>query len=331
MNRMWMIIFPVIAMLVSGLSKAQEPEAAPAVQGPRIICDQPLFDFGTADSESTIEHTFIIRNIGDTTLEISNVRPACGCTLANISEKSVAPGAESQITARLSLKGRNGPQSKAITILSNDPQSPEYRVTLAGTVASAVNVSPDRLMFGQIGPGQTAEQSIDISGLVPQPFTITGIEPSQPELTAVQETVEEGKHYRIKVTITGPAQPGPVNASLLVRTDHPSRPAINIPVIANVVGEMIYAPSVIELPANAGSTPVTRYIVLRPGSLTQFELKSVKLPDPAMKSNIYPFGDQGYRIQIENIVVTPELNGKTIVLETSGKQMATIEVPLLVK
>lgn len=330
MKRLWMFLAPAIVMM-SVLSNAQPPQAAPSAQGPRIVCDEPLYDFGTADSQSTIEHTFIIRNAGDTTLEISNVRPACGCTLANISEKTVPPGGESQITARLSLQGRNGPQSKPITILSNDPQNPEYRVTLAGTVAAAINVAPDRLMFGQIATAQTIELFVDIGGLVPEPFTITGIESSLPELVTEQETLQEGKQYRIKARLTGPAQTGPINASLIVRTDHPSRPTINIPVIANVVGEMIYAPSVIELPVTAGTTPVTRYIVLRPGSLAQFELKSVKLPDPNMKSNIYPFGDQGYRIQIENIVVTPELNGKTIVLETSGTTMATIEIPLSVK
>ena len=330
MKRMWMFLVSAIAML-SVASNAQEPQAVPATQGPRIVCDEPLYDFGTADSQSTIEHTFVIRNAGDTTLEISNVRPACGCTLANISEKMIPPGGESQITARLSLQGRNGPQSKPITILSNDPQNPEYRVTLAGTVATAINVTPDRLMFGQIGTAQTIELFVEIGGMVPEPFTITGIETSLPELITEQETVQEGKQYRIKARLTGPAQPGPINASLIVRTDHPSRPTINIPIIANVVGEMIYAPSVIELPATAGATPVTRYIVLRPGSLAQFELKSVKLPDPNMKSNIYPFGDQGYRIQIENIVVTPELNGKTIILETSGTTMATIEIPLQVK
>jgi len=325
-----MILLPVIAM-ISGASMAQETQEVVAAIGPRIVCDEPLYDFGTADSQSTIEHTFVIRNTGDTTLEISNVRPACGCTLANISEKIVPPGGESQITARLSLQGRNGPQSKPITILSNDPQNPEYRVTLAGTVAAAINVTPDRLMFGQIGTEQTIELFVDIGGLIPEPFTITGIESSLPNLITEQETMQEGKQYRIKARLTGPSQTGPINASLIVRTDHPSRPAINIPVIANVVGEIIYNPIAIEVPAAANNEAVTRYIVLRPGMLKQFELTSVKLPDATMKSSIYPFGDQGYRIQIENIVASSELNGKTIVLETSGSTMASIEIPIVIK
>ncbi len=317
----------VVALMVPGLLKAED---AP-VQGPRIACDEPLFDFGTVDNSQTIEHTFIVRNIGDTTLEISQVRPACGCTLANISEKMVPPGGQSEITARLSLQGRNGPQSKPITIMSNDPQQPEFRVTLAGNVSAAIQVAPERLMFGQIGQGRSAEQTVSINSLNQESFNITDINSSTPELTHELETVEAGKHYNIKFTLTGPSQPGPVNAVVLVTTDNPNRQTITIPVIANVVGALIFAPSAIELPASAGEQPVTRYIVIRPGTMGAFQIKEVKLPDPAMRASIYPFGDQGYRIQIENIRVSPDLTGKSIVIETTGSENSTVEIPLRVQ
>lgn len=321
----------LFAWIVSAAPLAAQQETPPLAQGPRIACDQPLFDFGTVDNSQTIEHTFVIRNTGDTTLEISNVRPACGCTLANISEKMVPPGGESHITARLSLQGRTGPQSKPITILSNDPQTPEFRVTLAGTAVSGIQVAPDRILFGQIGQGQKLEQTVEISAVSQESFNITGVQASMSELTGEVETLEQGRRYKVKATLTGPAQPGPVNATLLVNTDNQSRPVLTVPVIANVVGELIFAPSVIEVPLSAGGQPLTRYIVVRPGTLTQFELKGVTLPDPAMRSSVFPFGDQGYRIQIENIVATPELNGKTIRIETSGEQMAVIEIPLRVQ
>ena len=318
-----------IGLITSNTLRAQETVTTPAIQGPRIYCEQPLFDFGSADSSTTIEHTFVIQNIGDTTLEISQVRPACGCTLANITEKTIPPGGRSEITARLSLAGRNGPQSKPITILSNDPQNPEYRVTMAGTVASAIMAAPDRLMFGQIGQGQSVELMIDLTSAAER-FTILGIESSIPELAVTTETIEETRHYRLKATLTGPVTPGPLSAALLVKTDNAGRPAITIPVIANIVGELIYAPAVMEIPAGSGQ-PITRYIVIRPGTLTDFTLKAVNLPDPSMRASIFPFGNQGYRIQVENIPTSPDLNGKTITIETSGEAMSLIEIPITVK
>jgi len=339
MNKFACVCLIGLLMPLSGFSQpadavpaetAPATEAAPAVQGPRIACDEPNFDFGTVDNQTTVEHTFVIKNTGDTTLEITQVKPACGCTVAEMTEKMVPPGGESHVTAKLSLQGRSGLQSKAITIFSNDPQNPQFRVSINGTAAQSIQIAPERLMFGQVGPGQTAEQFIDISGLAPEPFHITAVEPSGAELAATSEVQEEGKKYRISVKLTGPTQVGPYNGNLRLGTDNPSRPVIDIPIIANIVGEIIYAPAELPIPAETGGTPLTRYIVLRPGTMANFEIKKVTTPDPAMRISTFPFGDQGYRIQIENIIPTPELNGKAITIETSAEFMPVINIPFTI-
>jgi len=308
------------------------PEAAPAeetptVRGPRIFCEEPNFDFGAVDTQKPVEHTFVFKNIGDTTLEISSVRPACGCTVADMSEKVIPPGGESRLTARLSLQGRSGPQSKAITINSNDPENPQYRVNMSGTIQQALQISPDRLIFGQLGPGQEAELFIELTGTSPEPFTVQKIETTDAHLTATAEVIEEGKRHRIIAKIKAPDQSGPVNAVVRITTDHPARPVIDVPVAANVVGELIFAPSEIALPA-VSDAPMTRYVVIRKGAATSFEIKEVISPDPSIKVNIFPFGDQGYRIQLENIVPSAELDGKMIKVLTTAPTMSEINVPI---
>ena len=102
-------------------------ETAPAeevVHAPKLVCDEPTYKFGELESSETVEHTFILRNEGDLDLEITRVKPACGCTAANLSEKIIHPGGEAQIRTRLSLRGRRGRQRKSITVESNDPKQP---------------------------------------------------------------------------------------------------------------------------------------------------------------------------------------------------------------
>jgi Protein of unknown function (DUF1573) len=334
MNKFVYVCLISLLMPVSGFSQPAETapaaETAPGIQGPRIACDEPNFDFGTVDNQTTVEHTFLIKNIGDTTLEITQVKPACGCTIAELTEKVVPPGGVSHVTARLSLQGRSGLQSKSITIFSNDPQNPQFRVSINGTAAQSIQIAPERLMFGQVGPGQAAEQFIDISGLAPEPFHITAIEPSGAELVATSEVVEDGKKYRLSVKLTGPASVGPYNGNLHISTDNPSRPAIDIPVIANIVGEIIYAPTELSIPAQTDGTPLTRYIVLRPGTMTNFEIKKITTPDPAMRVSTFPFGDQGYRIQVENIIPSADLGGKALTIETSTESMPVINIPFII-
>lgn len=317
----------LIAITFAGLVNAEE-----AITGPRIFCEQPEFNFGTVDSQNAIEHTFVLKNIGDTTLEISDIRAACGCTVANISSKTVAPGETSELTARLNLQGRSGPQSKAITINSNDPQNPSYRVNMSGTIAQAFQISPDRLIFGDVKSGSESTQTIDLTALSDVPLNIQSVESVDPNVKVEKETVQEQRQARLKVTLKGQAQPGAVNTSIRVTTDNPSRPVIDIPVFANVTGGLVFGPQEIPLPSAGSGTPMTRVVVVRSGTGEPFTINEVVLPDTAMKSAILPFGNQGhgYRIQIENINPSPELNGKAIRILTSSSQTPEISVPFRV-
>ena len=69
----------LLASLLSLPAPAQEPAAAaPAAPeaplAPRIVCDEPLFDFGEKNNTEFVEHDYPIRNSGTLSLEIRNVR-----------------------------------------------------------------------------------------------------------------------------------------------------------------------------------------------------------------------------------------------------------------
>jgi len=301
--------------------------AEETITGPRIFCEQPEYNFGTVDSLNAIEHTFVLKNIGDTTLEISEVRAACGCTVANISSKSIAPGETSELTAHLNLQGRSGPQSKAISINSNDPQNPSYRVNLSGTIAQTYQASPDRLILGDLQSGAEVTQTVDLSALTETPLAIQAVESSDPSIKVEQEVIQEGRQVRLKITMRGASTPGPINANIKVTTGNPARPVSDIPVFANVTGGLVFGPPEIGLPSNTDGKPLTRFVVVRAGTESTFTINEVILPDANMKSTILPFGNHGYRVQIENITPSAELNGKAVRVLTSSTQTPEISVP----
>jgi hypothetical protein len=67
-------------------------EIVAAEKQPRILCEEPTFDFGSRDASETVDHTFVLRNTGTADLEIKSVQPACGCTTAELEKKTVPPG-----------------------------------------------------------------------------------------------------------------------------------------------------------------------------------------------------------------------------------------------
>src|SRR5262245_37046886 len=65
----------------SAAPTATAPTATPAAapSGSKIQFETPTYDFGKAKAGDPIKHTFVFTNTGCETLEISNVRPGCGC------------------------------------------------------------------------------------------------------------------------------------------------------------------------------------------------------------------------------------------------------------
>lgn len=330
MKRYILLLAALVVPLLTNAQEAAPTEAAPAVKGPTLQVDQPEFDFGSADSQATVEHTYILKNTGDTTLEISSVRPACGCTVAELTEKMIPPGGESRLTAKLSLRGRSGRQSKSITINSNDPERPQMQLMLVGNVSQSIQIAPDRLIFGQMAPGQEITLYVELASMSEKDFQILKIETNNPELIGTPETVEPGKKYRIGARFKAPQSAGPLNALLRITTDHPDRQLIEIPMAANVVGELVFAPAEIVLPATGDGSPQTRYVVIRKGSASSFEITEIVTPAPDIKTTTLPFADQGFRIQLENIVPSADLNGKEFIIRTTAPSMGEIRIPVRV-
>ena len=63
------------------------------------------FALGTlVNGRVKFDHTFVLTNTGSSTIEIGNIRTSCGCTVAELSTRSLGPGETIEIAATLTLK-----------------------------------------------------------------------------------------------------------------------------------------------------------------------------------------------------------------------------------
>src|SRR5207302_11381425 len=89
--------------------------------GPRLAIDQPVFDFGTVERGTRVDHTFGLVNRGDAELRIEHVKSSCSCTVAVLSERVVPPGGEARVAVALDTGRLAGRTTKTITVYTNDP------------------------------------------------------------------------------------------------------------------------------------------------------------------------------------------------------------------
>lgn len=76
-------------------------------------------DFGSVSEGEKIGCIFSFINKGSADLVINSATTTCGCTVPKYNRKPVAPGNSGSLEVVFDTEGRNGMQSKTITVRSN--------------------------------------------------------------------------------------------------------------------------------------------------------------------------------------------------------------------
>ncbi len=100
----------------------------------KIKFQEKVYNFGKMKQKTSVEHDFVFKNTGKSDLIIRKVRSSCGCTAVSPKEKTIKPGQSSSIKAIFSSGTRIGRQNKSITIITNDPKTPNVILRVTGEV-----------------------------------------------------------------------------------------------------------------------------------------------------------------------------------------------------
>lgn len=299
---------------------------ATAAPAPRLVCEEPAFDFGTRDNSETVTHDFILKNEGDLSIEILGTRTSCGCTVASLPNDIIPPGESMALTARLNLQGRQGPQLKTITVQSNDPVSPNLTLKVSGTSLADLEIRPPRVYLQNVS---ATEPAFGVAEIISNRRTLNlgEIECSLEHIRARVETVVPGKHFKVHMETVPPVPTGRFAGTIRIHSDHPQHPLISVGVMGSVVGPVAFAPEKILLSAK-NQRPVTRYVAVRPGSFKTLQIQSVEIPDPSIKVRVFALArNQGFRLQLANVVAKPELHGQALRILTNVPEMPELRIP----
>ncbi|MBP7829032.1 MAG: DUF1573 domain-containing protein [Kiritimatiellae bacterium] len=322
MSKYWTILL-VAGLAAGGL--AQEPP--PTNYAPKIACAEANWNFGDQVNTQTLEHVFTLRNEGNATLLIGNVRPTCGCTVAQLSTSSIEPGGEATLTAKLDLRGRSGGQIKQIRVESNDSTQSPFVLSMTGSAVAEVSVNPPNLFLGRLRAESIVTAAVEIVAAPSTPLRVTGATSDNAAVSATTETVEEGRRYRLVIQTRPPLSIGHFLGRITVTTDHPGAySTLSVTVTGVTGGGLTVAPS--EIVIGSGDVqPLTRHIVLHSPDNVPFSLLGVEVP-PGVNATVFPMGNSGYRVQVDNLSAAPELNGAEIRVRTSVEEMPMAAIPI---
>jgi len=222
-------------LIVAGVLLA---ESAPAGK-PKAVAVEPIADVGSVAKGDNAAHDFAIKNEGTGDLQITNVQPACGCTVARY-DKTIAPGKTGSVHVLVDTTTFSGANAKYVTVYTNDPENPQIQLTVKAKVEPYIAIKPGYARYLVVrGEPQQGVITQTLSATDGQPFDITGVDSPMPALkvTYREATAKErqadvkGKQWRVDMTLSNDQAPiGAIAAYVTVHTTHPKQKLVEIPI-----------------------------------------------------------------------------------------------------
>jgi len=216
-----------MSLLVHGLAAAEPAE-------PRVVVAEDHFDFGEVLEDRQLSHTFVIKNIGNTPLEISKVDPDCACTVANY-DRSIPPGTQGEISLSIKPFSVRRQFRKETRGFVNDPEEPEFSLVLTGKAKPLIEIDPSHIVRLRGSQRANLHAEVRLTSNLPGPFEITNFRTNIPDKIDVSlKLVKPGQVYVLEVKNKA-QNSGHYGGFIELKTTSTKRPRLRVRVFGDIV------------------------------------------------------------------------------------------------
>jgi hypothetical protein len=138
-----------------------------SMAGPQLSLPEIHWDYGNVPQNAILTHGYWLKNTGDDTLRIFEVKPGCGCTSGTIQKKALAPDDSTVVELIFGTKTSKGRVSKNAKITCNDTSRASLTIDFAANIISDpdtisnIRFNPQQLTFSK----DTTKCSVTVENL----------------------------------------------------------------------------------------------------------------------------------------------------------------------
>jgi hypothetical protein len=206
-----------------------------------VTCTGTPYDAGQVASGTVIRHAFTLVNHGASTVEVTEVKPGCGCIRPQMDRVTLAPGEQSVLTLEINtLTQPAGPSLwQTVVHYTENGAAKELAVHVRASLKAVVSVSPASLI---IYTQKAARGEFVLSEYYDTPLVIRGVVAASPHIRAtcgtpareagvwkrticveVLPTMPEGRHDDMIRLMTGDAWSADLSVPFTVVKRSPGR------------------------------------------------------------------------------------------------------------
>src|SRR5258706_4032628 len=321
-------------------------EAKEAEKAPHLTIVEPVKDFGVLATGHKLDWSLLVKNTGNTDLQIISAKPGCGCTVADY-DKVIKAGETGKVTAHVDTTNFAGPIAKSVTVETNDPNTPTSQLTIHAVVKPYVEAYPAGFVRYNMLQGDTETQSVTFYSEEDDPFEIAKVEVPgdwvKATVTKIDKDAEKvanvgrpgQNQYRLNVTVGGPeAKIGPLADKIHVLTNSKHQPDYYVSLSGVIRPTIRVEPLGINFgeiaPTDNGAT---RIVMLKSNDLKtpdHFVVTKAETSTPLVGATIKPTPNKGeyeVTLQISKDAKPGDIDG-SVKIFTSDKINPIVTVPI---
>jgi hypothetical protein len=199
------------------------------------VADGKQMDFGDVNAGTKLEHNVTVRNTGNDTLRISEVKAQCGCTATMLSNNTLAPHDSTKLNIVFNSAGyQPGKVTKHVYITSNDTGSHGiYTLEFVATVITPLMVDPSYFSFPSAKVDTVYKKSLTISNKTKQPVSIDSLSGSTEQITFTLGKMKlmPGEQTTIEAVLH-PVKAGSYQGAVTLFTSVSDQPKLDIRYVA---------------------------------------------------------------------------------------------------
>lgn len=271
---------PVLAILFFGFAAA----AAGPAGIPKIHFAETTHDFGRFAAGGRGHCEFVFTNEGTATLEITNVQPTCGCTVAGTWTREVPPGGTGVIPLDYHAPDFAGEIQKGVSVFCNDPAQLVLVLQLKAMLYKPIELNPYyAILKSVIDLPSSVTGAVRIVSNLEEPITLSEPESTNRFFATELKTLRPGKEFELTVRTLPPLPPHNPQEFIRIRTSSSNAPVITVPTVVIVEPLLVIAPPVLVLPASPLKQSFDLSLMIRNNDARPLALSEAKLvlKDPA--------------------------------------------------
>ena len=225
----------------------------------------PSVNLGEIRGGREIRRTFTFTNAGNRDIEITEVRPGCGCMAPRLSAKQLKPGEQGTLDIDLRTLGQaEGPHTWTAHVRYRSGNSEgELPLRISAYVINDIQLQPASLRLISRG---AMTQELTLVDTRPQPLRIESLHTSSPFLKArvVGQARTDAGHRQIKLALelAATCPVGQHSETLAIHTTDAEYRTLVVPVAVTMESAAALAaqPSLLEIRTLPDRPPLTKFV-----------------------------------------------------------------------